>query len=422
MNRTFEAMGAMGCCSSFLLTGLDDPEQLSGANVTAEFFRVLGASPVVGRTFAPGEDDPGASRRIAVLAHDFWVRRFASDPSVVGRALVLDGRTYRVIGVLPRGRPWLDAADVFVPLVRRPDANRGSFEISVIGRLRRGVTFEAALGDLESIARRLAELYPAADKGMGIRLEPSSRWIASDTLRRALWILMGGAGFLLAHSASRGSACAGAPCLAAIPHSAGRSRHAVLLHRRAPSRDLSSPVRPRPTRWATVWLSGSRTILSHPRRRIRVAAARSWLFGATLSRRCPVAWGSGQPEMVHDSDCLLRCFFARVVSERAASGCRPAGYPRVVGRVRQGVEPSSQRIRYVAPAHEGLRPVEGEFAAWDRDESKRALFLGSLIDVMKRAVSRAFVFRLIPVDYQCSKRRVRDGERPLVRCLFEARR
>ncbi|MGH7575346.1 MAG: ADOP family duplicated permease [Longimicrobiales bacterium] len=93
-------------------------------------------------------------------------------------------------------RGWT-RADVFVPLERRPDADRGSHEIPVIGRLRPGVTFQAARSDLGSVAQRLAELYPEDDEGMGIRMDPSSRWIADDTLRRALWILMGGAGLLL---------------------------------------------------------------------------------------------------------------------------------------------------------------------------------------------------------------------------------
>lgn len=197
MNRAFEVMGAMRAPASFVLTGFDDAEQVSGASVSADFFRVLGVTPAAGRTFAPGEDESSADTRIIVLAHDFWVRRFAGDPSVVGGTLTLDGQSYSVIGVMPRGRPWLDAADVFVPLVRQPDANRGSFELRVIGRLKPGVTFEAALRDLKSIAQRLADLYPEPDRGMGIRMEPSSRWIADDTLRRALWILMGGAGLLL---------------------------------------------------------------------------------------------------------------------------------------------------------------------------------------------------------------------------------
>lgn len=196
MNRTFEAVGAMRG-TTLNLTGLQYPERLNGAYVSADFFRVLGAQPVAGRTFAPDEDDPAADTRVAVLSHALWRSRFGSDPGIVGRSLDLDGQGYTVIGVLPPGTPWLDAADIFIPLVRRPDANRNSFELQVIGRLRSGVTLEAALEDVQGIAQRLAELYPEPDAGMGITLVPSSQWIANAGLRRALWVLMGGVGLLL---------------------------------------------------------------------------------------------------------------------------------------------------------------------------------------------------------------------------------
>ena len=122
------------------------------AFVSAGFFDVLRVTPVAGRLFAAGEDEPGADARLVVLSHDFWTRRFGGESTVVGRELVLDGEPHTVIGVLPRGRPWLDAADVFVPLLREPAADRGSFELDVIGRLAPGVTFEAGLADLEAVA------------------------------------------------------------------------------------------------------------------------------------------------------------------------------------------------------------------------------------------------------------------------------
>jgi predicted permease len=196
MNRTFESVAAYAG-ATLNLTGFEYPERLRGARVTADFFRVLGVTPAAGRTFVEGEDGAGADTRIAILSHAFWLERFGGDPSVVGRTVTLDGESHVVIGVLPRGSPWLDAAQVFLPLIRQTDANRGSFELAVIGRLAPGSTLEAARADLERIALRLAELYPEPDRGMGIGLAPSSTWIASDTLRRALWILMGGVGLLL---------------------------------------------------------------------------------------------------------------------------------------------------------------------------------------------------------------------------------
>ena len=196
MNRTFEAVGALAY-RTVNLTGFEFPEQLSGANVSADFFRILGVSPVLGRTFSAGEDEEGANRRIVVVSHGFWMRRLNGDRAAIGRSLTLDGESCTVVGVLPAGEPWLDAGEVFIPLVHRVDANRGSFELAVIGRLKPGVSLEAAGADLDGVAKRLEAAYPEPDRGMGIALEPSSTWVADDGLRRALWILMGGVGLLL---------------------------------------------------------------------------------------------------------------------------------------------------------------------------------------------------------------------------------
>ena len=87
--------------SSMPLTGVDAPEQLRGAAVAANFFDVLGASPLLGRTFAEGEDETGRES-IIVLSHSLWMTRFGGDASVLGRTLMLDGRPYQVIGIAPR--------------------------------------------------------------------------------------------------------------------------------------------------------------------------------------------------------------------------------------------------------------------------------------------------------------------------------
>ena len=195
MNRTLSAMGAI-TWGSINLAGREAPEQVSVAYVTTGFFRVLAVAPVVGRTLADGEDRVGADARIAVLSHRLWQTQFAADRSVVGREISLGGEGYRVIGVLPAGTPWLDAADIFMPMVRQPDEDRDSFELTAIARLAPGVTIQSAQADLQHVARRIAEQHAVA-KGMGVTLEASDGWIASDALRRALWVLMAAVGFLL---------------------------------------------------------------------------------------------------------------------------------------------------------------------------------------------------------------------------------
>jgi putative ABC transport system permease protein len=183
--------------SSINLSGFAFPERLRLGLVSAEFFRVLGVDPVLGRTFAMGEDEPGRDAAITVLSHAFWARRFGADRGVIGRSIILNDRSYAVIGVVPPGEPWLNTADVYLPLTRQPDADRSSFELAVIGRLKPGVGPEAAQADLSRVAMALAERYPVDNRGMGIRMTPARDWVASDSLRRSLWVLMGAVGFLL---------------------------------------------------------------------------------------------------------------------------------------------------------------------------------------------------------------------------------
>jgi putative ABC transport system permease protein len=197
-NSTLEDMGAM-TGTDMNLTGTGFPERVRGAMVSAGFFSILQVAPVVGRTFALDEDEPGAETRVALLGHEFWTTRFASDPAIAGKTLTLDDENYTVVGVLPPGEPWLDRAQVFVPMVRNPEANRGNFILGTIARLKPGISIDAARADLEAIAERLSRQYPELQTQgrIGMRMDPASDWVASDSVRRALWVLLGAVGFLL---------------------------------------------------------------------------------------------------------------------------------------------------------------------------------------------------------------------------------
>ena len=195
MNQTFDEFGALHF-ESFSLTGAGDPERLDGARVSVGFFRALGVTAVAGRLFSPGEDAPGSVTDRVLLSHRFWVRRFAGESSIIGNKISLDGAAYEVLGVLPPGTPWLDTADVYTPYVRRLDANRGSWEYAVIGRIKPGVSFETARADLERVAKDLEARYPV-NKGIGVDVQRSDTWMATDQLRRTLWVLLGAVLLLL---------------------------------------------------------------------------------------------------------------------------------------------------------------------------------------------------------------------------------
>ena len=195
LNRTFEEFGAWHG-ASFSLTGIDTPERLDAATVSVGFLRALGLQPIAGSLFGPGDDEPGADARRVILSQRFWQRHYAGDTSIIGHSLTLDGRPYTIAGIVPTATPWLNDVDVFVPFMRRTNADRNSWEFLVIGRLKPGVTPDAAQADLARVARDLEQKYPV-NKGLGVSTVSALTWIASDGVRRTLWMLLGAVGLLL---------------------------------------------------------------------------------------------------------------------------------------------------------------------------------------------------------------------------------
>jgi putative ABC transport system permease protein len=178
------------------LTGDGPAEKVTDRSVTVGFFRTLGVSPVLGRDFSYTDDRNGFTNRVVILGNKFWRGRFGADPNIIGKTLRLNDRACVVVGILPPGEPWIDD-QVYQPFGYRADAERGSWEFSVIGRLAPGVPLEAAQTDLKRLAATLDKAYPAADKGIGFSFLPASSWVASDNARRALWVLLAAVSFLL---------------------------------------------------------------------------------------------------------------------------------------------------------------------------------------------------------------------------------
>ncbi|MBO0861500.1 MAG: ABC transporter permease [Chloracidobacterium sp.] len=148
---------------SIYLTGRGEPEQLDSIRATANLFPALGVAPQLGRAFTTEEDRPGAAL-VVILSHAFWQRRFGGDPAVIGQSLTLDGRSWRVIGVMPPGFKFIRKADVLLPRalnVQQELANQGiSFLGNIVGRLKPGVTPEQARSELDMILQRLPQDYP----------------------------------------------------------------------------------------------------------------------------------------------------------------------------------------------------------------------------------------------------------------------
>ncbi len=179
------------------LTGSGPAEKVTIADVSGTFFHLLGVAPVIGRDFSAEDVRGGWDNSAVMLGSEFWRTHFAANPKVIGRTLRLNGKAYSVIGVLPAGEPFL-RAQVYVPFGYRPNSNRGSWEFTVVGRLKAGVSMNAATADLERLGSVLAREYPRDDEGIGFSLWPSRRWIAPEETRKALWLMLGAVCLLLA--------------------------------------------------------------------------------------------------------------------------------------------------------------------------------------------------------------------------------
>ena len=173
------------------LGGPEGTERVRVAEVSANLFQVLGVSPQPGRGFSQGEDSPGAGP-VVVMGEGLWKRRFGASPTLLGQSVTLDGQPYTVIGVLPASVqfPAGTQMDLFVPLsVTGPRAEtRGSRFLSVIGRLKPGVSVEAANTELRELVTRLREAYPNELAGRGAAAEPLTETVMGK-VRPVLLIL-----------------------------------------------------------------------------------------------------------------------------------------------------------------------------------------------------------------------------------------
>lgn len=164
-SRAFEAMAAFHFAGAdFTLTGSGEPAPLSGVHVSANFFDVLGVTPALGRTFRPEEDTPGRGD-VVILSDHVWRSRLAADAGVIGRPITLNDRPYTVIGIAPSGfrspgGPRDRPADLWTPIAEPIHLMVGRHYLFAIGRLKAGVSLEAARADLASVARAVADAYP----------------------------------------------------------------------------------------------------------------------------------------------------------------------------------------------------------------------------------------------------------------------
>ncbi|HEX2189455.1 MAG TPA: ABC transporter permease [Longimicrobiaceae bacterium] len=183
------------------LTGAGEPQALSAAQVTGNFFSVLGVRAEHGRTLRDEETWAGPEP-VAVISRRAWIRSFGADPEVVGRVVQVDGRPVRVVGVVPPGIDLpVEGVDVWLPMAWDPAARqqtwfRRAHWVRPVARLRPGVPLDAADAQLQTVVRRLQAQYPETNRLMGAGMTPLHEFLVGDT-RTPLLVLLGAVGLLL---------------------------------------------------------------------------------------------------------------------------------------------------------------------------------------------------------------------------------
>ncbi len=199
-NQSFEYLAGF---SQFAGVNLDTGSQvvhLHNTSTSDHFFDVFGIQPLLGRTFAVGEEQEGRNN-VAVLSYEVWQQNFGGNPSVVGMSVHLNGFPYTVVGVMPAsfrfplGTPNL----IYTPLRLSKElrTSRGDHWLQVVGRLRPGLTVQQAQADMNHVLGNIGQANPDTDKGRTARVMPLTMRITGEEQRQALWIMAAGVVFVL---------------------------------------------------------------------------------------------------------------------------------------------------------------------------------------------------------------------------------
>lgn len=198
-STSFEEFGATRVFTS-ALTGNGDPEQIPSQMVSGNLLHLLGINVIAGRSLAKADDQP-ASPAVALLGYGLWQRKYGGSPDVIGHAIMLDGQSYTVIGVLPKGYELLQQTpDVVIAMgpwaSKLPDDRSWHPGIFPIARLKSGVTLSRARAEMTMIAKRLLEKYPADNIALDAVVNPMQEQLVSQA-KPALITLLGAVIFVL---------------------------------------------------------------------------------------------------------------------------------------------------------------------------------------------------------------------------------
>ena len=186
------------------------PEQYAGSYVSANFFKMIGVSPALGRDFTPQEDQSGA-QAVVLISGNVWKQRYGSDPGVIGRTIRLNALNSTIIGVMPEGMRFPNDADIWMPFGTLPSAitqaPRQSRGYTAMGRLRDDVTVDQARTELKAIGDKLAAEFPTTNKDLAPYPYVLQERVVGPQLRTLFWTLMGAVGFVLLVACSTATGC-----------------------------------------------------------------------------------------------------------------------------------------------------------------------------------------------------------------------
>jgi putative ABC transport system permease protein len=196
-SRTIAQMAAINN-RAFNLSGVAQPENINGYAVSPNCLSMLGLRPFLGRDLLPSEEVPGTAP-VVMLSYALWQSHLGADPNAVGKTITLDGRSFTIVGILPPGLRLEDKTDIVAPIgvwaaEMKDRGNRG--DMSVLGRLASGATFQQARSELDTIAVALQKAYPLENAGIGISVTTLRDELVGDA-RPAILVLFGAVVFVL---------------------------------------------------------------------------------------------------------------------------------------------------------------------------------------------------------------------------------
>jgi putative ABC transport system permease protein len=196
-NKTFQDMALFGWSGDMNLSGEGRPDHVLAVPTQANFFALLGVQPILGRTWLPGEDQPGKDQ-VAVLSYGLWREHFAGDPAVVGRTIALNSKKYTIVGVMPASFRYPFQTQMWVPLDMdgKSVGTRGSHWANAIGRLKPGVSLATARADLKLISGRLEKTYPDSNNKVGSAAVALHDDLVGDS-RSSLLMMLSAVGLVL---------------------------------------------------------------------------------------------------------------------------------------------------------------------------------------------------------------------------------